>query len=786
MLTKSGAKLLDFGLAKLREPGGDEGIDTDSALPTQARPLTEEGKIVGTYPYMAPEQLEGEKADARTDIFAFGAVLYEMVTGKRAFEGKSRASLIAAILSSDPRPISELQPMTPPLLDRIVKRCLAKDPDERWQSAGDLTAELRWIAEGVVEAGVTPSPAAAAWRRQRLMLVGGVVILLVALALALIEGFAGGRGRPEATITRFRIDLEQPNALFTDVGPAVVLSPSGDRLVYVAGTPPDTRLFVRALQSTETTPLSGTEGAVNPFFSPDGQEVAFFAGGQLKRVSVSGGQVRTLCDANPGANRTPLHLSTLTRATGSWGNRGVIVFSPATSGPLFAVPSSGGEPIEATRLDTARGEVLHRWPQLLPDGEHVLFASATRQNDFENATILVQSLGSGERKELVRGAYFGRYIPSGHLVFMRRGTLLATPFDPSRLELSGTPVTAIESVLADPYFGGAQISFSAKGSLLYATGSVPERRYSLVWADRGGRLEPLLETARPYGSLRFSPDGRHLAFYVGGRHYSRTGESDVWLHDLERGVTTRFTTDPAPDFSPIWTPDGQWLTFSSRRGGGASNLFRKRADGSAEAQRLTVSEYSQWPHSWSPDGRVLLFNQASERPDMDIWSLRLDDAGRPGQPQPLIDTPYYEKRPAFSPDGRWLGYISNESGTWQVYVRPFPEAGGKWQISSETESISNLCVRWSRSSQELFYRPVPGRMMVVSYSVDGDTFRAERPRLLFQAPLDDGSWPDWDVTPDGQRFVALQSAGEAEIVPYEAFFVTNWFDELRQLVPTED
>jgi serine/threonine-protein kinase len=785
MLTKSGAKLLDFGLAKLRDTSPVEGIGAESALPTQERPLTEEGKVVGTYPYMAPEQLEGEKADSRTDIFAFGAVLYEMVTGKRAFEGKSRASLIAAILSSEPRPIAELRPMSPPLLDRVVRRCLAKDPDERWQSAGDLNAELQWISEGVAEAGEAASSAGTGWRRQRLVLVAAVVALsATALAMA---GFLGlGQPDRESLTMRLRVGLPHSDGIDPRSGPAGILSPAGDRLVSVVGTPPDSRLFIRSLHSLEATPLAGTEGAVNPFFSPDGLEVAFSAGGQLKKVSVNGGQVRTLCDTDPGADRIARHQLGVIGATGSWGTQDVIIFSPPASGPLYAVPASGGEPSEATRLDTARGEVLHRWPQFLPDGEHVLFTSATRHDDFENATILLQSLSSGERRELVQEAYFGRYLRSSHLVFMRRGTLLAVPFDLSRQELLGTPIPVVENVLADAYLGGAQLAFSNSGLLLYATGTAPERRYSLVWADRAGRLEPLLEEARPYKCPRLSPDGRRLAFHVASGHYSSIRESDVWLHDLERDVTTRFTTDPAPDLMPIWTPDGQRLTFTSERSGDAPNLFWKRADGSGEVERLVVSEQDQWPCSWSPDGKVLIFIQQSERSDFDIWSLRLDEAGRPGQPQPLVDTPYDEWRPELSPDGRWLAYSSNESGTWQVYVRPFPEAGGKWQISSEPESVNNILARWSRTSQELFYRPVPGRMMAVSYGVDGDTFRAERPRLLFEAPLADGGWPDWDVTADGQRFVKLQSAGDEETAPYEAIIVTNWFDELRQLVPIED
>ncbi len=784
MLTKSGAKLLDFGLAKLREPGADEGIGTDSALPTQARPLTEEGKIVGTYPYMAPEQLEGEKADARTDIFAFGAMLYEMVTGQRAFQGESRASLIAAIMSSEPRPISELQPMTPPLLDRVVRRCLAKDPDERWQSTGDLTAELQWIAEGVVHADGPAPSGGAGWRRVRLVWAAGVVVLAVALALALIALFTGGQRAREVPTTRLNIKLPHSDTLFTEAGPAVVLSPDGTRLVYVAGVPPNTRLFVRALRNLEATPLPGTDGATNPFFSPDGQEVAFFAQRQLKKVSVAGGRPRILCDVAPGTDRAPPSLS-WAGASGSWVAQGEIVFSPPAWGPLLRVSSAGGEPVEATRLDAERGEILHRWPQVLPGGEHVLFTSATRQGDFENASLWIQDLSTRERREVSQRAYFGRYLPSGHLAFIRRGSLFAAPFDLSRLEITGTAASVLEEISTNSAGGGAQFAYSSSGALVYLTGAVTWLRYSLVWVDRDGRVETLLSDPRAYRCPRLSPDGRLLAMHIGGGFYGRTSEADVWLQDLERGVTARFTVDPAPDYMPIWTPDGQRLTFSSERGGDAPNLFWQLADGSEEADRLTVSELPQFPCSWSPDGKVLAFVQLSERGDYDLWAVEIDEEGHPGRLEPLVKSPFGEWRAEFSPDGRWLAYSSNESGTWQVYVRPFPGAGGKWQISSEAESVSNIFVRWSRSSEELFYRPVPGRMMVVPYTANGDTFRAERPRLLFEAPLADGGWPDWDVTADGQRFVKLQSADDEEIAPYEAIFVTNWFDELKRLVPTD-
>jgi Tol biopolymer transport system component len=272
--------------------------------------------------------------------------------------------------------------------------------------------------------------------------------------------------------------------------------------------------------------------------------------------------------------------------------------------------------------------------------------------------------------------------------------------------------------------------------------------------------------------------------HIGPGFYGNTSEADVWLHDLERGVMAPFTVDPVPDYMPVWTPDGQRLTFSSERGGGVPNLFWQSADGSGQAERLTVSELPQFPCSWSPDSKTLAFVQLSERGDYDLWAVQIDDEGRPGQPEPLVRSPVNEWRAEFSPDGRWLAYTSNESGTWQVYVRPFPGPGGKWQISSETESIRNIIARWSKETRELFYRPVAGRMMAVSYTVDGDSFRADRPRVLFEGPFADGGWPDWDVTPDGQRFVKLRSMGDDEGAPQETLIVINWFDELRRLVPT--
>jgi serine/threonine-protein kinase len=651
--------------------------------------------------------------------------------------------------------------MTPPALDHVVRTCLDKDPDRRWQSAGDVERQLKWIAEGGSQAGVSEPVA----RRQiRSRLAWGIAVGLIAGAIAAgITVWSLTRPADEPSM-RFPVELTPREMLFWESGPVIALSPDGSRLAYVAGVPGKSwQIYIRSLDRLQATPLSGTEGARAPFFSPDGEWVAFFAGGELKKVSVFGGAPMTLCDA-PNARG------------GSWGLKDIIIFAPFFSTGLFRVPAAGGTPEELTVL--GEEENSHRWPYFLPDGEAVLFVSRKTDENFYDASIEVVSLATGERKVVHQGGTQPRYVPSGHIVFAHRGTLFAAPFDLGRLETTAPPVPIIEGVMSAGTAAGdgsAQYAFSKTGALVYLAGiaELELENYSLVWVDREGVPSPLLEQKGDYVTPRFSPDGLRLALGL--------GSEDIWIYEMEGGAMTRLTFAPGIDVPPVWSPDGERLAFSSSRGGGGGlNLFWKRADGTGEAERLTESNNAQFVQAWSPDGKVLVFCEVVRETGSDIWVLPLE-----GNREPLLflQTPFNETFPRFSPDGRWLAYQSNESGRYEVYVQPYPGPGGKYQISAD----GGRHPLWGPEGRELFYRWGES-MMVASYKVEGESFQPGRPRELFQGPfrLDENRF-DADIAPDGKGFVMIQSATaeEGETKPNQVIVVTNWFEELKRLAPTK-
>jgi Tol biopolymer transport system component len=754
MLTKSGTKLLDFGLAKLRGP--QAAVASMSAVPTEGSNLTAQGSIVGTLQYMAPEQLEGKEADARTDIFAFGVVVYEMATGKKAFEGKSQASLIAKILETDPPPISSLQPMTPPALDRVVKRCLAKEPDERWQSASDLTHELKWIAESGAQ---IPSQMSAPVKGIRALGPGRrpIVVGLVALLFgAVIASLAiwNLKPTPPRPVSRFTIALPPGQQLAGPGGgpAAAALSPDGTHLAYVASQGGTQQLYLRAMDNLEARPIPGTEGGVGPFFSPDGQWVGFFAGGKLKKVSVSGGAAVTLGDA-------PVPLGA------SWSSQGTIAFASSANVSLQQVPDAGGAPQPLTRIE--KGEVGHRWPEFLPGGKGVLFAAGGTGLNFANAQVAVQSVATGERRNLVQGATQPRYAPSGHLVYLQGGSLMAMPFDPQRLTATGVAVPVVEGVL--------QYGISATGSLVYVSGGQSQSK--LVWVNRNGVEQSLAAPAHAYVRPQLSPDGRRVAVGIVEQ------ETQVWLYDLSRDTLTRLTFEGNVNLNPAWTPNGKRIAFNSSKEETLANIFWQLADGSGGLERLTSGEYVQVPMSWSPDGQLLAFIELNPTTGLDIWVLRMGGpSAGPGQvrkAQPFLRTPFNESVPAFSPDGHWLAYISDESGRYQVYVQPYPGPGGKWQISTDggTEPL------WNPKGRELFYRS-GNKMMVVDIATQPG-FSAGKPRMLFEGPYRPTvtTIQNYDLSPDGQRFLMLKPTESAGAAPAQINVVLNWFEELKQKVP---
>jgi hypothetical protein len=753
MLTKSGTKLLDFGLAKLKQEAAPSNVPL-SDLPTAKNPLTAQGTILGTLQYMAPEQLEGKEVDTRTDIFSFGAVVYEMATRKKAFEGSTQASVISAIMSCQPPPMSSLQPMTPPVLDRVVKRCLAKDPDERCQSANDLTNELKWISEGGsgVSAPTSTVKGVRTFGRRELIL-GSTASLLGAA----VTGFAVWRLKPSPPqlVTRTVINLPPGQQLAgLDSGPAVALSPDGIHLVYVAREGGTQRLYLRAMDVQEARPIPGTESAVIPFFSPDGQWVGFFAGGKLQKVSASGGAAIVLGDAG-----FPYGAS--------WGGQGMIAFAPALVSVLQQVPDAGGTPLPLTRYE--KGESSHRWPDFLPGGKAVLFAVGPTAINFTNAHVAVELVGKGEPRNLIQGGTQPRYASSGHLVYAQGGSLMAVPFDPRRLTAAGTAIPVVEGVLQSPASGAAQYTISATGTLVYISGGVQSAQSKLVWVSRNGVEQPLAAPMRAYQFPQLSRDGRRLAVGITEQ------EGQIWLFDLARETLTRFTFEGNSNSNPTWTPDGKRIAFQSNKEG-APNLFWQLADGSGGLERLSTSELNQVPTSWSPDGQHLAFFEVDPTSQRDIWVLRLGDH----KAQPFLKTPFDESVPRFSPDGRWLAYISNESGRFEIYVQPYPGPGGKWQISTEggTEPV------WNSNGRELFYRG-GDKMMAVEITTQ-PSFVAGTPRMLFagQYQPTPATTPNYDVSPDGQRFLMLKPSESTGVAPTQINVVLNWFEELKQKVPT--
>jgi eukaryotic-like serine/threonine-protein kinase len=743
MLTKSGTKLLDFGLAKLAQEAAP--VIPDSQLPTMKGSITGEGTILGTLQYMAPEQVEAKEVDARTDIFAFGAVVYEMATGKKAFEGKSSASVMAKIMEAEPPPMALLQPMTPPALDRVVKRCLEKEPDERWQSANDLTNELKWIAGASETAEVTAKPLKTAkeiWQRPAFL---GMAVVAIAAAAVV----AGWHLKPAAPLPVMRtvIALPPDQQLAGLTQPVVALSHDGKQLAYVAsrsGGPQ--QLFLRAMDGLEARPIPGTEGAVSPFFSPDDQWVGFFTPGTLKKVSVNGGAAVTLAGA--GGPRGA-----------SWNTPGTIIFSPETNTTLQQLSDQGGSPQALFQFE--KDENSQRWPDVLPGGKAIVFGAST-----QNSEVAVQQVGTAKRKTLVQNAIFPRYAASGHLIYVQGTTLMAVPFDPERLETKGAAVPVAEGIYLTST-NSADYSFSATGTLLYISGGIAAAQRKLVWVNRNGTEQILAAAPGDYDNPRVSPDGHHVALEFGGQ---------VWIYDLSRDTLTRFTFEGNSNADPAWTPDGKRISFRSTKDGPV-NIYWQLADGSGGGERLTTNQFTQIPKSWSPDGKFLAFHENNPTTKKDIWVLRLSDR----KAEPFLRTPFNEGGPVFSPDGRWIAYISDESGRPEIYVQPYPGPGGKWQISAEGGSEP----AWNRNGRELFYR-TGNKMMAVEVTTQ-PTFSAGKPKLLFEGQylsVQVGlTNTDYDISPDGQRFLMVKEIGRS-VSTTQINVVQNWFEELKQKAPT--
>jgi serine/threonine-protein kinase len=751
MITKSGAKLLDFGLAKAALPLASGA--TLTAAVTRTSPVTQPGTVIGTFQYMSPEQVEAKELDARSDIFSLGAVLYEMLTGQRAFLGKSQLSVASAILEKEPEPISTLQPQTPPSLDHAIHRCLAKDPDDRWQTVRDLELELKWIAEGGSQVVLSPKASERSTLGWRALALSLTTLLLGAVIASLATWNL--KPSPPRPVSRTVIALPPGQQLAGLEQPAVAISPDGSQLAYVAIQGGTQQVYLRTMDSLESRPIPGTEGGVNPFFSPDSQWLGFFSGQKLKKIALSGGAALTLSDVVfPGG--------------ASWGGRGTISLATAINGALRQVSDGGGAQQPLTQREPA--EVAHRWPEFLPDGKTILFVTSGASFDWSNAQIIAQSLATGERQTVLQGGTQPRYAASEHLIYAQNGALMAVPFDPQRRTVTGPPARVLEGVLQSSASGAAQYSVSSTGTLAYVHGDVQSAQRRLVWVARNGTEQNVPAPVRAYLFPRLSPDGQRIAVGI-SEH-----ETQLWLYELARQTLTRLTFEGNVNLNAAWTPDGKRIAYNSSKEG-PTNIFWQLADGSGGLERLTNSPYPNIPGSWSPDGQLLTFSVVGSATGYDLWVLRLSDR----KALPFLQTPFNESAPRFSPDAHYLSYISNESGRYEVYVQPYPGPGGKWQISTEggTEPL------WNRNGRELFYRS-GDKIMAVDIATQSG-FAAGKPHMLFEGRYErsPATVPDYDVSLDGQRLLMLKSSEQEAVAPTQINVVLNWFEELKRRVPPD-
>ena len=733
MITKSGAKLLDFGLAKENE---SDAVAALTNVRTEKKPLTEEGTIVGTFQYMAPEQVEGQVVDARTDIFAFGAVLFEMATGRRAFTGKSKASLIASILTTDPPSIASIQPLTPPALDRVVRTCLEKDPDDRWQSAHDLRLELQAIAELGSQAGVAAPLAGKRRRREWLLRAALLVCAVATIVLATLYIREKLAPRPH-----FVASIQPPAGLnFNATGDAagpIVISPDGQYVVFSAGNNVlRPRLFLRSLSSGETKEIGGTEGGMFPFWAPDSKNIGFFQTGRLKRTDISGGAPMDLCDA-PSARG------------GAWSPDNIILFTPSTTASIFRISAAGGTPVAVTRLDATQ-HTTHRWPEYLADGRHFVYLAANHRAPTSSANALYLGSIDGRENRRLFNSVSSAVHASGSLLYGRDNVLYAQKLS-SKWTLDGDPIRIADRCLYDPGIWRTGASASRGGVLVFNSGTA-SLGSQVAWFDRTGKKIADLGSRDAYFDLHLSPDQKKLAMGLGdpGRQ--------VWVYDLERNVPTRITFNADYAGTPAWSRDGKNLYYTRILGKSFAVVSQSAASG-----RLPRVIWEMPPgeiatvHDVSPDGRYITVDHANRLLIIDTATGKVAvfyDRGRQGK---------------FSPDGRWLAYTSDENGSVDVFITSFPDRRSKWQVSAE----GAVMPMWRRDGKELFFYTERGALMAVPITAAGDDLEIGVARSLFEIPLKrSGGGTPYDVSADGQRilanFTAIESSGEVTLV-------SDWF-----------
>jgi Tol biopolymer transport system component len=727
MMTRSGTKLLDFGLAK--GMGLGSGASSLTAAPTATSPLTADGAIVGTFQYMAPEQLEGKEADARSDLFAFGVVMYEMATGTRAFEGKTQASLIASILKDEPRPIGTAAPMSPPALDRLVRLCLRKDPEERIQSAHDVRLQLEAIAEGGDAQGHAPAGAAPAPSRSRERIAWAVAAVA---ALAAIATAAGPFLKPATAPPVVVSSIPPPDGSKFDSGAlAMTISSDGRQLAFVARGPGGSGLWVRALDASKPRLLAGTEDADCPFWSPDAKSIGFYADGQLRRMDLAGGQSEILAP-----------MSNCLGA--SWGKDGSILFVADRYLPVMRIPPTGGPPVPVTHSGPEGSKRIYAQPSLLPDGHHVLYTVNQNWEAGENSGIFVATIDGKDERRLLPILSNARYVEPGYLIYAREGSLRAQRFDAGRLELSGDPIPLIEGV---QYVGLAQshlFALSDTGLMAYVAGGATMSR-QFTWVDRKGAILQTVGKPGNFFSPRISHDGTRIAY---DQSEATSDSGDIWVLNQKRGIATRLTFDPRNESSPVWSPDDRQILFFANFAG-HSDLFTVASDGTGKIETILSNGADNLPSDWSSDGKTMLAQSfhATGLVSGDLWIYSVEEK----KAAAWLTTPFTEMEGRFSPDRKWITYTSNESGKSEVYVRGFQPPGGKWRVSSD----GGHSPVWRADGRELFF--VSPDSVVMSVTVgQGATFESTAPVVLFKIPgdiLNLSVIPQYDVSHDGQRFL---------------------------------
>lgn len=761
MLTPSGAKLLDFGLAK-PAVSSVSGATLTATL-TQSTPVTREGTVVGTFQYMSPEQIEGKEVDGRSDIFSLGAVLYEMVTGKRAFEGKSQLSVASAILEKEPASISTVKPLTPPALDYSIRKCLAKTPDDRWQSASDLASEMKWIAEGSSQAGVA-APLVVRRRNRERMAWAAAAVLSIASVVTIVAYQRVAGERPPLLIS----SVVSPPDTSALRWPSV--SPDGKTLLLVlADRQGKTQLWLRPLNSLSAEPIAGTDGAVGPFWSPDGRSIGFFADGSLKTIQASGGPASTLCDA-------------LFADDGTWGKDGSIIFVPNNNTPIYRVPASGGSPTVVVSLDKSKFSGFAS-PEALPDGKHFIYSAYSLEP--AHAGTYFASLDGRENRRIM-GATGNQAFSSGYLFFSRpvntgdTADLMAVAFDPASGSLDGEPKLVARGV---HYVSNADATdFAVSGStLLYAVSASGSSGPSLVWLDRSGKKLSIVTGSGSASDMKLSPDAQRVAYAKGDPN------SDIWIQELKRDVPMRMTFDTSVDKgAPIWSPDGKEILFDITLDGKTPpGIYRKSSSGTGREELVVQPKESGvmvWPTDWSRDGKFILCVQGEiiTRHQGEIWVVPLSDR----KPRVFLRAPAAAYDGQFSPDGRWVAYVSRESGHQEVYVVPFDgnqvlstapfeqvAIRNRWQVSPSGGAFP----RWRRDGKELFYVAPGDQFVGVTVETRGNDFSPGEARPLFREPLSLSAFP-YDVTPDGQRFL-VNSSGDIRTSPFT--LVINWKELLK-------